>query len=167
MASGVTARPSVVRAVLDTSVLISQHRHWLWLLARLGYFEGVWSAFIIGELVRIRVEMSIRRGVERSVYRQRINDLIHLLSDVLLVADYRRAEASGLLRDADDEPILASALAAGAAVVVSLNTRDFPAGGTVAGVRFVTPQDFLAELEAQGPADELGRRADEAGQTLP
>lgn len=156
-----------LRAVLDTSVLLSEHRHWLWLLARLGYSEAVWSSFIIGELVRIRVEHSVNRGVERSVYRRRINDLIHLLSDVLLVSNYREATASGLLRDPDDEPILATALVAHAEVIVSLNTRDFPADGEVSGIRFLTPQAFLAELEARDPSARLAQRARDSGRQLP
>jgi len=159
--------PERPRVVLDTSALFSQHRHWLWLLARLGYFDAVWSTFIVGELVRIRVEHSIQRGVSRSVYRQRINDLVHLLSDVLEVADYRRAEATGWLRDPDDEPILATAIAASAGSVVSLNTRDFPVGAEAAGIRFVTPQAFLTELADLHPPGEVGERAHGSGRLLP
>ena len=85
---GEPSRPRL-RAVLDTSVLLSEHRHWLWQLAHLGHYEAVWSTFIVSELVRIRVEHSIRRGVGRLVYRRRVNDLIHLLSHVLVVANYR------------------------------------------------------------------------------
>jgi predicted nucleic acid-binding protein len=158
---------AVPRAVLDTSALFSQHRHWLWLLAHLGYYEAVWSTFIVGELVRIRVEHSIRLGVERSIYRQRVNDLIHLLSDVLIVSDYRSAGVSSLLRDPDDEPILATAIAGSAEFIVSLNTRDFPPDAHVAGVRFLTPQAFLAELVARHPDIDIGPRAGDAGRQLP
>jgi predicted nucleic acid-binding protein len=154
-------------AVLDTSVLLSSHRHWLWLLARLGYFRGVWSTFIVGELVRIRVEHSIRLRVPRAIYRERINKLVHLLSDVLLVADYRTVEASGLVNDPDDEPILATALAAGAELVVSLNTRDFPSSGQVANVQFLTPVEFLTFLESRQPTGPARTIADEAGRQLP
>jgi predicted nucleic acid-binding protein len=166
-AKGEPSVDSTLRAVLNTSVLLSEHRHWLWLLARLGYYEAVWSTFIVGELVRIRVEHSIKHGVERTVDRQRINDLIHLLSDVLGVGNYRSASAAGLLSDPDDEPILATALAAGAVYIVSLNTRDFPATGKAAGVQFVTPQAFLMELASLHPTDDLTERADEAGRQLP
>ncbi len=161
------ASPAVLRAVLDTSVLLSEHRHWLWLLARLGYYEAVWSAFILGELVRIRVEHSINHSVERAVYRQRINDLIHLLSDVLLIVNYREVSTASLLLDPDDEPILATALAARARRIVSLNTRDFPAGGEASGVRFLTPQVFLAEVESRHPDAGLAEHADQAGRQLP
>ncbi len=156
-----------LRAVLDTSVLLSEHRHWLWLLARLGYYEAVWSAFIVGELVRIRVEHSINRGMDRPVYRQRINDLIHLLSAVLLIVNYREASAAGLLTDADDEPILATALASRASYVISLDAHDFPTGGEAAGVRFLSPHAFLAAIESRHPHAGLVQRADEAGRQLP
>lgn len=128
---------------------MSTHRHWLWLLARAGWYEGVWSTFIVNELVRIRVETALRHETARTVYRQRINDLIYALSDVLIVADYRKVDASGVLDDPDDDPQVAAALAAGATLIVSLNERDFPPGGTTRGIRFLTPQAFLIELVVQ------------------
>lgn len=36
-------------AVLDTSVLMSQHRHWLYLAAAAGEYIDVWSTFIVNE----------------------------------------------------------------------------------------------------------------------
>lgn len=125
---------------------MSNHRHWLWLLARQGVYVGYWSPFIINELVRIRVETALRHGTSREVYRQRINTLIHALSDVLLVADYRKVDATGTLNDPDDEPQVAAALVVDAQYIVSLNERDFPKGRTVRNIRFVLPQEFLAEL---------------------
>jgi predicted nucleic acid-binding protein len=137
------------------------------LLVRLGYFEAIWSTFIVGELVRIRVEHRIARGVARPVYRQRINDLIHLLSDVLVTANYREVAPSGLLRDPDDEPILTTALAAQADCIVSLNTRDFPPDGMVEGIRWITPHLFLAELETRHPDAGLNEQASNAGRQIP
>lgn len=135
-----------IKAVLDTSVLMSAHRHWLWLAARDEEFSGYWSTFIVNELVRIRVESALRHGTPREVYRQRINELIHLLSDVLHVSNHREVDVRGTLTDEDDEPQVAAALAAGATIIVSLNTKDFPKGGAIRGVRFLLPQEFLAEL---------------------
>lgn len=155
------------RVVIDTSVLLSEHRHWMWLLASLGYYEGVWSPFIVGELVRIRTEHSIRRGVERRVYRERVNDLVHLLSDVLWVVGYRGVRVEGTLRDPDDEAVLATAVAGSADIVVSLNTRDFPDRGEVLGVRYITPKDFLAYLETVYTDEEIVHRAGTASRRLP
>lgn len=142
----IPATAPVPRAVLDTSALVSAHRHWLWVLARAGWYEGVWSTFIVNELVRIRVETALRHGAERAVYRRRINDLVHALSDVLIVADYRKVDLGGVLGDPDDDPQLAAALVASATIIVSLNEKDFPLGDAIQGVRFLTPQAFLAEL---------------------
>jgi predicted nucleic acid-binding protein len=160
-------RPWWTRAVLDTTVLMSAHRHWLWLLARRGYFVSVWSAFIVGELVRVRTELSIKNGVERAVYGQRINDLIHLFSDVMLIIDYRRVSTGTTLKDPDDEPILAAAIAADAGCIVSLNTRDFPPGGEVADVRFVTPQELLEALTTAYPEADIPAQAEAAGKQVP
>jgi hypothetical protein len=67
----------------------------------------------------------------------------------------------------DDEPILAAALAARAEIIVSLNTRDFPTGAAVSGVRFLIPQAILAELESRYPSAGLAERAGDAGRQLP
>lgn len=156
-----------LRAVLDTSALLSSDRHWLWLLAREQVYEAVWSTFIVGELVRIRVEQAIAHGMVRSVYRERINNLVHRLSDVAAVADYRTILLDGILSDPDDEPILATALAGRAGYVVSHNVRDFPPDGAALGVRFVTPAAFLSLLEATNPNEAPAQRARDATERLP
>lgn len=155
-------------AVLDTSVLMSGHRHWLWLLADEGYYQPVWSPFIVGELVRIRVERAIHFGQPRELYRARVNELVHVLSDVCQVVNHRAtAGTAGILPDPDDAPILATALAAGASHVVSLNTHDFPRDGVALGVRFITPADFLALLIDLYSDSDLRGRAGESGPRIP
>ena len=99
--------PNVVislRAVLDTSVLVSDERHWLWLYAHDGYYEAVWSTIIVAELVRVRMRLATRQGVTESVQRRRIYNLVHQLSDVLTVADYRSILLDDVLPDPDDDP---------------------------------------------------------------
>ena len=157
----------IPRAVLDTSVLLSSERHWLWLFAHEQGYEAVWSTFIVGELVRIRVEQAIAHGTARSVYRERINNLIHRLSDVLSLADYRSIELEGILSDPDDEPILAAALASRAGFIVSHNVNDFPSSGQALGIRFVTPKEFLTVLEMRHPDTDLSQHAEDAGKQLP
>ena len=157
----------IPRAVLDTSVLISYERHWLWSLARDKFFDAVWSTFIVGEMVRVRVENSIGRKMDRSVYRDRINLLVHRLSDVLSLADYRSILLDGALSDPDDEPILATALSARAGYIVSNNTADFPLDNTIMHVRFITPADFLILLDELYPTANLRLRVDGVGKQLP
>jgi len=71
------------------------------------------------------------------------------------------------LKRVDDEPILATALAASADCIVSLNTRDFPTGAEVVGVQFLTPPDFLIELSSRHPNADPSERAGQAGRQLP
>lgn len=151
-------------AVIDTSALISAHRHALWALAHDRYFYGIWNPFIIGEMVRIRLELAIKHGQARDVYRQTINDLVHALSAVLHSVPYSDAMRSaisagvgGLLVDPDDDPVLASALVGRADFVVSLNTREFPPGGSILSVRYVTPWEFFAILESHYPHSPVTR----------
>jgi predicted nucleic acid-binding protein len=132
-----------------------------------GYYEAAWSTWIVAELVRIRVEHSIAHDVPRPTYRRHVNDLVHLLSGALFIANYRDATTGGSLRDPDDEPILATAIAARAGFVVSLNTRDFPPDREALGVRYVTPGEFL-ELLADYHVDlALLSRPSEIGRQLP
>ncbi len=156
-----------LRAVLDTSVLVSNERHWLWLYAHDRYYEAVWSPIIVAELVRVRVRLASRQGVEETVQRRRIYNLIHQLSDVLTVADYRSILLDRILSDPDDDPVLATALASGARYVVSLNTKHFPPSDTSMHVRFVTPADFLTVLDELYPDANLKGRVDAIGKQLP
>jgi len=71
------------------------------------------------------------------------------------------------LKRADDEPILATALAAGADCIVSLNTRDFPLDGQVVGVQFLTPPLFLTERITRHPDADAGTQAGQAGRQWP
>lgn len=142
------------RAVLDTSALLGPQRHELVFLASERIYTMVWSSFLIAELTRIRTEWAIKQGLPREVYRQRINRLIEHLSRIAIVADYTRLEGGNYtawLKDPDDEPLLATALVGRARYVVSHNTRDFPPGGVFAGVRYLTPLDFLDMLYRDYP----------------
>ncbi|MCC6626575.1 MAG: PIN domain-containing protein [Chloroflexi bacterium] len=132
--------------MLDTSVLMSTDRHWLWGAAWDGYYRGYWSAFIVGELVRVRMRAFVERGIPYREYRTHLNQLVDSWSDVLAIVNYRWTAPDTTLRDPDDRPVLATARAAGVPAVVSLNTRDFPAGGWADGVRFLTPAQFWAEI---------------------
>jgi hypothetical protein len=121
------------RAVLDTSVLISAYRHALWNLARLGLYEGVWSTFIVAELVRVRYRMTLQQSVRAGItiqgflkdpaYDARIDRLIHALSGLLGLANYRSVLIGSVMSDAADGPVLATALAAQAGYIVSPTRR--------------------------------------------
>jgi len=142
------------RAVIDTSALLGPQRHELVILARQRIFTMVWSSFLVSELTRVRTEWAIRQGLDREVYRGRINALIHELSKIATLVDYTRLESGNYtawLKDPDDEPLLATALVGRAEYVVSHNTSDFPPDGAFAGVRYLTPLSFLDTLYQEHP----------------
>ena len=135
-----------VRAVLDSSVLLSAERNELLFLARKGVYTLVCSPFIFNEVVRIRTEKAIEHGQNRDEYRARINAFVDAISHVALLVNHTRLEGGNYqawLNDPDDEPLLATALVGRAAYIVSWNTRDFPPTGSYAHIRFVTPPEFL------------------------
>jgi predicted nucleic acid-binding protein len=115
----------------------------------------------VGEFVRKRTEwvaeQAAREGVDRGelrrrlrVSRERVNLLVNDLSATLLAVNHRDAPAADLtwLRDQDDWPVMQTALAARADVIVTENTNDFPVGERHHDVLFLTPQAFLTRLYA-------------------
>lgn len=147
MAATAPPLPDRPRAVLDTSVLMSGERHWLWAWARLNRFQGIWNTQIVAELVRIRVETAIKHGARGRTYGPRINTLIRLLARVLVLVDAPDQPVPTLV-DLIDAPIPATAIAARADCVVTFNVRDFPADGAVAGIRILTPEQLRSHLDA-------------------
>lgn len=144
----------MIRAVLDTSVLLSAERHELLYLGHQGAYEIIWSAFLISEVVRVRTEMAIRNGQDREIYRSRINRFVHEVAGLADIVDYTLVEGGSYaswLKDPDDEPLLATALIGGAQFVVSWNTRDFPPTSVYAGVRYLIPPAFFAEIYGTHP----------------
>lgn len=68
------------------------------------------------------------------------------------VRGYEARIADVTLPDPDDRHVLAAAMHAGASVVVTLNTRDFPAGvlGPL-GIEAQSPDELLRGLNAGDP----------------
>jgi predicted nucleic acid-binding protein len=145
------------RAVLDASVLLSGERDELLYLAGRGIYTLVCSPFLIGEVVRIRVEKAIAYNQERIIYRTRINNYVNEITRRAEMVNHTLLEGGDYTRwlhDPDDEPLLATALVGRAEFIVSWNTKDFPPSGSYAHVRYVTPPQFLEELYSQYPLQE-------------
>lgn len=153
--------------VLDSSALLSGYRDWLVAAAHLGYAHGFWSTWIVAEVVRVRTEWiasraarercdaaEIRRRLEAS--RQRVNLMIAELSRDLHSADYHDAAPEDLswLTDPDDWPIMQTALAARAQLLVTHNGKDFPLGQRRNGVLCLHSRDYLARLYQTYPEAE-------------
>lgn len=127
----VVASRRLVRAVLDTSSLVSPRlRRDLQEAAHLEMYVGIWSPWIIAELNRVLVWRWIeRKGVqsERECSRQAKAMMEILLPSFELVpALPPYPPAWETLSDRWDHPIWAAAKEGNAQYVISANTLDFP-----------------------------------------
>ncbi len=79
------------------------------------------------------------------------------MSHIFRLVDYTIAPPTDLawLGDADDRPIVQTALAARAAILVTANARDFPIGEARNGVQIVNQEQFIATLYDQFPTAEV------------
>lgn len=152
------------RVVLDSSVLLGSSRPSLVAGAALRYYTVYWSSWLIGEFVRKRTEWIAERAVREGCSlgelrrrqrdsRDRIDAAIADMTGIFHLVNYMGAPAAdlGWLKDANDWPVMQTALAARAVVLVTDNTRDFPIGETRNGVRLVTARQFIAALHARFP----------------
>lgn len=93
-------------------------------------------------------------GKPKETRRQLLRDaLIRDLSTVLTSVDYRKAPPADLswLTDPDDVPVVQTALAAGAEMLVTANKRDFPWGERRNGILFLGTEAFLDWLYESSP----------------
>lgn len=130
-----------IRAVLDTSVLLSGERRPLLFLVAIGAYTIVWSEYIADEVSRKMRE--IGWGLSNT------NALQEALRELGDLVDYRMIEGGNYdewLHDPDDHPILATALAGEADFLVTWNTKDFPPKRRFAGITIITPDAFLRAL---------------------
>jgi predicted nucleic acid-binding protein len=145
-------------------VLLGPHSPYLAALARLTFYRGFWSSWIVGELVRKRTEWIAERAAREHVGRSelrrrlrgsrgRVNALIDELSQALISVDYSQSPKVDLawLRDADDWPVMQTAQAAHADTLVTENWRDFPPGEERDGVTFIRTEPFLAAIYDKFP----------------
>ncbi|MHB0869525.1 MAG: hypothetical protein ACYC66_03710 [Chloroflexota bacterium] len=145
-------------------MLIGSKKWALLAAARLGYYRGHWSSWISDEIVRVRTEMiALRAARDRAdvpetrrrlkVSRERINAFCDYCSRVLTVVNYTAGLDADLswLRDPDDRPILATAVAAGIPGILVTDDRGFPLGESRGGVLFLSAADFLSALYTAYP----------------
>jgi len=118
--------------------LLSAERRPLLLHAANGLYKIVWSYYIAEELGRKMVEIGWSPP--------KVTALIEALIDLAEVVDYRQITGGNYdmwLRDLDDHPIMATALAGQVDYLVTWNTKDFPPKQRFAGITVLTPDAFL------------------------
>jgi predicted nucleic acid-binding protein len=124
-----------VVAILDANVLYpASLRDVLLQLAFAGLYQARWSAEIDEEwkrnLLAARPELTERIERTQAVMRRAIPDA--------LVTSYANHIPNLVLPDPDDRHVLAAAIAAEGEVIVTFNTRDFPAAA-------LAPHDLVAQ----------------------
>jgi predicted nucleic acid-binding protein len=136
-------RQRKLRAVLDTSVLLSAERRPLLFLAVNDIYAIIWSQYIADEVKRKMVEMGW--GASKAAA------LIEALVELAEMVDYQQITGGNYdewLDDLDDHPIMATALAGNADYLVTWNTKDFPPKKRFAGITIITPDAFLRLLSS-------------------
>jgi predicted nucleic acid-binding protein len=144
--------------VLDTCVLYPAHlRDTLLRLAERGLYRALWSADIVDELRRNLIDDGFPS-----------TSVDHLLAEMR--AAFPDAEVSGypslvdgLTCDPKDRHVLAAAVRADAAAIVTFNVRDFPASSVEAfEIEVIDPDTFLLhqlDLAPSAVTEELTRQA--------
>jgi len=131
-----------VRVVFDTNVLISAlvygglPRELLGRVFR-GEITLITSTALMNELEEVLV---VRFAHEPSLART-VRAEIELLAEVAGVSDLKR-----VARDADDDAVLAAAIAGEASAIVT-GDHDLLVLGEHHGIRIVTPRDFASSSE--------------------
>lgn len=130
-----------LKAVLDTNVLLGIDRRQLLRYAAGGVYEFIWSDYIRAELTRKTVEMGWRP--------EKAKQLLTLVQICAISVDYTMITGGNYdewLKDLDDHPIMATALAGKVDYLVTQNTKDFPPKKRFAGITIITPDAFLRLL---------------------
>lgn len=127
-----------MRAVIDTSALLSAERRQLIFLASIDMYQLVLSEFIMTEMRETMVELQWNPMAAGEMETQLVQLAEMVDHEIVTGGNYDR-----WLHDPDDFPIMATALAGGADYIVTWNTRDFPPKQRFAGVTIITPDAFL------------------------
>ncbi len=133
-----------MRAVLDTCVLYpTVMREVLLAVAAQGLFTPLWSPRILEEWARVAARQSAGAEV---IVRGEIARLSRQWLDASVIGG-AAVEHQFWLPDANDIHVLASAVAGGAAAIITMNLRDFPRRELApCGVTAIHPDAFLRQL---------------------
>jgi predicted nucleic acid-binding protein len=126
--------------LLDTCALYPQYLcDFLLRLAEHGVFRPLWSADIMAELERNLVE---KAGIHEFQVRHRLSQMNVAFVDATI--SEHRSLIPAMTCDEKDRHVLAAAVHANAAVLVTFNTRDFPPASVEPYEIEVThPDEFL------------------------
>jgi putative PIN family toxin of toxin-antitoxin system len=142
----------MVRIVLDTAVIVAATRsdagasRQLLLAALSECFE-----LLLSVPLALEYEAVLKRPEQIAASRGTIQEIDKLLAALIATARpvHRPFLWRPLLRDADDDMVLETALSGRADLLVTFNLRDFEPAATHLGVSVVTPRDALKRIKEE------------------
>jgi predicted nucleic acid-binding protein len=134
-------------SVLDASILYSAAvRDLVLSLAANGLYRPAWSALIHDEWMRNLITNQ-GGGASIQAYAARTRQRMDAIFPDAIVDGFQALIAGLTLPDAKDRHVLATAIHAGAAVIVTYNLRDFPASELAKfGIEAWHPDEFVEFL---------------------
>jgi len=141
-----------VRLVLDTAVIVAASRSDAGasrqlVLAALGKrFELILSVPLV-----LEYEAVLKRPAQLTALHGTVQEIDKLLDALISVAKpvYRSFFWRPLLRDADDDMVLETALSGHADLLVTFNQRDFEPGSSALGIDVVSPREALKRIKEE------------------
>ena len=135
-------RKRILRAVLDTNVLLGSFRRSLLLEAANRRFELVWSDYIESEMMRVMPRMYWSENAAMVYFKS-----LELLAERVDYQTIIGGNYDEWLKDKNDHPIMATALAGKVDYLVTNNTKDFPPKKRFAEITIITPDAFQRLLK--------------------
>lgn len=136
-------------ALLDTCVLVpSRARDVLLEIASSGAFGPLWSSAILHELDYTIRKLNEEKGIdqqETGSYLTRLHQQMENSFPDAMVSDWERIESTIKLPDLNDRHVVAAALIGRADVIVTDNTKDFPADELPRPLSVQTLDEFLLD----------------------
>lgn len=141
-----------MRFVLDTAVIVAAIRsdagasRQLVLAALDGRFE-----LLLSVPLALEYEAVFKRPEQIVASHATVQEIDKLLAALIAVARpvYRLFFWRPLLRDADDDMVLETALSGHADLLVTYNLRDFEPTASDLGISVVTPRDALRQIKEE------------------
>jgi len=118
-------------------------------MADAGAFRPLWSQRVVDEAQRALER--IHPGIDPSRFQSRFRSMAEAFDDAI-VEGWEPLEQAVVLPDPDDRHVVAAAIRGGADVIVTENTKDFPASALEPfGLEAIRLDDFLLDQFDLGP----------------
>jgi putative PIN family toxin of toxin-antitoxin system len=141
-----------VRLVLDTAVIVAATRSDAGASRQLVFaaLEKRFELLLSVPLV-LEYEAVLKRPAQLTASHGTVQEIDKLLDALISVSRpiYRSFFWRPLLRDADDDMVLETAMSGHADLLVTFNQRDFETGSSAWGIHVVSPREALKRIKEE------------------